>query len=596
MSTSDSSTFLADFRRARRAMLVADVMESVRLIESDEDQIVRRWRNIVRTTVLEFAGPHGGRLVKSLGDGMLIEFSEPREAVSCALQLIDHLLQENRGHTDDRRIELRIGIHVAEVIVDELDLYGTGVNLAARLASLAGPGEIIISATVRDSIADGLDAQLEDLGECHLRHLPHPVHAYRVGPVGPRPAIMPGNSPLDPLVPSIAVIPFADRGNASDGVVVGELIADGVISLLSKSTQLRVISRLSSSPFRDRQLDLSAIGRHLATRYILSGTCYLENGRLILAVELADAMSQTVLWADRLIGSVRDILFEDNDLLRQVSEGARIALQRNEVRRAMLHPLPTLESSTLLVAAVALMHRAVRTDFIRVREMLEHLIDRHRRNPIPRAWLAKWHVLRVTRGIASANTDDTRSALEHTGRALDVDPGCSLALAVEGFVYCHMLRNLDEAGSRYELAIEANPNDSIAWLFKGVLHSFRNEASSAVGAADRALQLSPLDPMLYFYQSLAASAILPSGDYPRVIELAQASLKSNRSHTSTYRVLAMAQALSGSVDTARETVQGLLQLEPRFTVQQFLQRSPTANTAMGPICADALRSAGVPEN
>jgi tetratricopeptide (TPR) repeat protein len=227
--------------------------------------------------------------------------------------------------------------------------------------------------------------------------------------------------------------------------------------------------------------------------------------------------------------------------------------------------------------------------------MLEYLIDRHRRLPTPRAWLAKWHVLSVTRGLSAGGEEETRRALEQTQRALDVDPACSLALAVEGFVHCHMLKDLEGAAQRYELALAANPNDSLAWLFQGVLHSFKDEGNEALSASEKALNLSPLDPMLYFYQSLAASAALSAGDYKRVIELTTASLRLNRSHTSTYRVLTAAHALAGNVDEARATAQSLLLLEPDFTVQNFLQRSPSSNYAIGQLFAHALRIAGIPE-
>jgi adenylate cyclase len=248
-----------------------------------------------------------------------------------------------------------------------------------------------------------------------------------------------------------------------------------------------------------------------------------------------------------------------------------------------------------LMGAISLMHRSTRSEFDRVREMLEYLIDRHRRLPTPRAWLAKWHVLQVTRGLSSGGKDETKRALEQTQRALDVDPGCSLALAIEGFVHCHMLKDLDGAAQRYESALAANPNDSLAWLFSGVLHSFKNEGVEALAASEKALSLSPLDPMLYFYQSLSASSALSAGDYKRVIELATASLRSNRSHTSTYRALAVAQALSGHVEEARKTVDALMLLEPGLTVTQFLQRSPAGNQPVGRLYAEALRTAGLPD-
>ena len=248
-----------------------------------------------------------------------------------------------------------------------------------------------------------------------------------------------------------------------------------------------------------------------------------------------------------------------------------------------------------MLGAIALMHRTAFSEFDRARQMLEHLIERNRRHATPYAWLAKWHVLRVQQGWAEDPARESRLALDCTKKALDNDPTSSLAQTVDGFVHANLLKDLDGAAERYEAALEHNPNESLSWLLLGTLNAFRGNGAQALDASERALRLSPLDPIRYFYDSLAASAAVSAGKYDRAIELAQRSLRANRSHTSTYRALAIAQALAGRRDDAGKTVASLLKLEPTFTVGKFLERSPSSDYPIGEKYANALRLAGLPE-
>jgi tetratricopeptide (TPR) repeat protein len=208
-----------------------------------------------------------------------------------------------------------------------------------------------------------------------------------------------------------------------------------------------------------------------------------------------------------------------------------------ELVRAQSQPLPTLESYTLLMGAIALMHRLSLQDFDRAKQMLQTLTERAPRQAIPWAWMAKWHVLRVQQGWSDNPDLDAKLALDCTKRALDADAHCSLALAVDGFVHTNLLKQLDVALDRYERALRVNPNDSLALLLKGTLHAFKGEGKQALKDTKHALRLSPLDPLRYFYDSLAATAALSAGDYERALELARRSLRANRTHTSTLRAV-----------------------------------------------------------
>lgn len=581
--------------RLVRAVLVMDIVESVRLIEANEEDAVQRWQRLVEQIKSDVLARLGGRLVKSLGDGLMLDFPSVQPAVGAAFAVQRANAAANADLPPQRQMLLRMGAHVGAVISDEHDLYGHGVNIASRLATLAGPGEIVVSAAVREQLTAVLDADIEDLGECYLKHVREPMRAYRVGPPGPRPVIEARAAMTQDLQPAIAVIPFAARGNDPDIHVLGEVVADETIASLSHSQDMHVISRLSTTAFRDRVASLAEIGTLLHANYVLSGSYRVAGTQINVTAELAETRSGYVVWSDSLRARIDRVLSGEDDLVPRMVAAASAAIVAREIQRAQSQALPTLESYTLLLGAIALMHRLSPRDFARAHEMLQALVERLPRQPIPRAWLAKWHVMRVWQGWSDDPHQDARRALDDTKRALEVDPRCSLALAIDGLVHTNLLKRLDIAQDRYDQAIEANPNDSLAWLFKGTLHAFKGEGTLAIESTSRALRLSPLDPIRYYYDSLAAAAALAVEDYEQAIELARCSLRANRTHASTLRALAVAQWQLGRAEEARATVAELMRIEPSLTVSNWLERSPTSGYETGRVWSNALRMAGVPE-
>jgi adenylate cyclase len=579
--------------RAIRAVLVVDIVESVRLMEQDEEGVLARWLSLINHVQTDVLGCAEGRLVKCLGDGMLLEFDDAGAAVSAAFAIQHAAKRQNFGLPSERQMLLRMGIEISDVIIESQDMFGHGVNLAHRLASLAGPHEIVISARVRDRITPVLDADVEDLGDCYLKHVQHPVRAYRIGPPGPRPVIVPGFS-LEELRPTLAVIPFVARDVAPEHHVLGEVLAEEMIRELSRSSDLNVISRLSTTALRGREITLAEISDHLNADYVLSGSYRVDGRRIRLDAELADARSAYVVWAERLEDQIAGILGEDRELVGRVVEDVRSAVMSRELQRARSQALPTLRSYTLLMAAVTLMHRLSAHDFEDARRLLEALLDRATRQPVAQAWLANWHVLRVQQGWSVDPAQDAQIALGCTKRALDADPQCSLALAIDGFVHTNLLKRLDVAQERYELALQANPNNSLAWLLKGTMHAFMGDGKPAVECTQRALKLSPLDPHRYFYDSLAATAHLAAHQFDHALSLAQRSLRANRTHTSTLRALAIAQWHLGLEHDARQTLQELRRLEPTLTVDGYRRRTPAAPYRTGSEWSNALREAGLP--
>lgn len=578
--------------RHTKVLMVVDVVESVRLMEQDESGFVHRWHRFVQQTVDRLLPTHCGRLVKSLGDGLMLEFANGQQCIGAALEM--HKLIGEVSQEASAPIELRMGGHLAEFVVDQHDIYGTDVNLTARIATLAGPGEIVVSADLRDQLTDGLDADVEDLGECHLKHVREPVRAYRLAPVGGVRSLPAREGALSDFRPAIAVIPFEARSSEPDHFVIGELIADGVIAQLSRSPDIRVISRLSTTAFRGRAGSMPEVESRLDAAFVLSGSYVVDGGKILIMAELADARRKEIVWADRVSGSTADLLQAQSELINTVATATSRALLDAEIGQSLVQPLPRLDSSSLLLGGIAMMHRSSVRDFERSRQALDALIERHARIATPRAWLAKWHMMRIIRGLSDSPQRDTQLALEQTRRALDSEPENALTLAVEGHVYCQLLGDGATAAQRLARAIAANPNEPLAWLFKSVLSTMWGSPEDAVSEVEYASALSPIDPLRYYFDLLFSSALLTNNQHARAIQHARLSLKANRHHSPTLRVLLTAQVESGDTASARETLQDLLKEEPGLSVSSYLAIGSGASVTRQR-CATAMRALGMAE-
>lgn len=565
------SADLPHLNRQTRVLMVMDVVESVRLMELDEDDFVRRWQALVAQVEQRLLPLHGGRIVKSLGDGLMLEFSD---ATGCArtafaMQAFGDTL--NEGREPSAHMHLRMGAHLAEFVEDKHDIYGAGVNLTARIATLATPGQIVFSADLRDRITAGLDAEVEDMGDCYLKHVKEPLRAYRITPAGKaasKPATL--NTATEDFRPTIAVIPFEARSNAPDHFVIGELVADGVIAQLSRSAEIRVISRLSTTMFRGRSDAIGEIQTHLDATFVLSGSYIASGGKVLLMAELADTRKKEIVWADRLSGDVGDLLQAQSELINSIAVQACKALADLTLEKSLFTPLPRLDSYALLLGGISLMHRSSRHEFERSYQLLEGLIERHGRAAQPRAWIAKWHIFRVVSGFSEDPQRDAQRALEHTHRALDSEPGSALALAIQGHAMCQMSGDPEEALRVIDSAIGLDPNEPLSWLYRSVWSSMWGTSGHSVDEAEKAVSLSPLDPLKYYFDMILAAGYSTNREYDKALVAARRSLLKNRYHLPTLRVLLGAQGESGLLDEARVTLDEILKLVPDLTVQKYL--------------------------
>ena len=581
------------FARAAKTVLFADVVDSVRLMEADEEGALQRWFELLRRVEQDILPNRNGRLVKQMGDGMMMEFSSAVDAVNAAVDLQTVSSNLNAELPPESRMNLRVGLHGGEVLTDAAnDLYGKDVNLAARIMSLANAGEIAATVDVRDHSAGKADVEFLDMGDCHVRNLPNPVQVFRIIPPGVDAPILPILRSED-LLPTIAVIPPKSRLMDDQFGALGDVIAEEIIVALSQSSALNVTSRLSTSSFSSGQASLARIGEALHADFVLSGTYQGTAQKIMLDLELAEVRTSRVIWGTRLEDSF-EALLQEQAAIDEITAAITNAIVSMEVRRARSQPLPTLENYALIMVATTLMHRPSRRDFEFSEQLLSLLINRTSDLPMTSAALARWHVLRVQQGWTDDPMRDARDALQLTERALDLDPTNVMALVSEGFVLTNLFHRLDDALDRYNAALDHRPSDALGRLLRGTLFAFRGEGPAAVRDTERALHLAPRDPHRYFFESLAASASIANGDNERALALANQSLRSNRGHTSTLRVKAVAEFRLGREDEARETVRLLMERQPGLTVSSWLKSAASAQFEVGRAFASTLKDAGVP--
>src|SRR5205823_8711348 len=361
---------------------------------------LKRWRTFFAHATAEIIPTHAGRsLSRTLSDGFLAEFTEASLAVRCAFELHQELARSN-ARSKAQPLGLRIGIHVADVIVETFNVLGDGVNVAARLAELANAGETIVPAAVRDQLTSGVDASVEDLGEQRLRNRSRTERAFRLWPAAHADAATPSAAVRAHGRPSLAVIPFQVRSDDMRLAFVGDGLADETIAVLSRVPDFFVSSRLSTMAFRRAPLGVRAIGEMLGVQYVLSGSVQTEHPRALLVAELADTRDGRIVWSERFQGDLLDIFAMQGELARKVAQSMAPVVRSIELRRARITNFDELDAYGITLRGVELMHRLSQDDFLAARQAFETAIARNPVSPTPHAWLAKWHVMRVALGAS----------------------------------------------------------------------------------------------------------------------------------------------------------------------------------------------------
>ena len=395
------------------------------------------------------------------------------------------------------------------------------------------------------------------------------------------------------IVPRIAIVPFVGRGIVKEQQFVGEVLADDLINVLSKCNAVTVISRLSSSVFSGIAGAQQTI-KMLKLHYLMTGSYRIISSKIILDVEFCCARTSSILWEKRFTGSFEDFVSGGHHFIEDALHGMGISVMANELRKTAFQSLDSLDDCTLLISAIACMHRLTRDSFSKSRVLFEHLIEKNPRHALPYAYLSMWHAMSVVQGWSDSPVKDGDIAYNLSSKALDLDPFLGLAHTLHGLVHTNLRKDLALGESSYTTALEYNPNDSLAWLLRGTLYAFQGNGSEGVADTARAMSISPFDPHRYLYYSLSGTAAMIDGRYEEAISLEQESLQLNSKHISTLRILIISLWKIGKYEESKKTVNYLLRVQPEFRVAPWLRVTPFIE----PLAADfasVLVKAGIPK-
>lgn len=580
--------------RRRSAVLFADLVESVLLFSSFENQVVERWHAFTSQVHTELSVRHRGRLVRTAGDGLLLEFASPPDAVAAALEMHALLGRFNQGHPEKAAFWLRIGIHLADIVAFPHELYGAGVNIAARLASLAQPGQTLASAPLRQALADGVHATVHDLGLRFVKHVEAPLRVFRLEAPSSAGARLPMAHDRPDLRPTLAVVPFVATPRDAEHDAVGHALADDIIASLARHPAVRVLTRASTSLLRDTASGLCTWHESVGASFMLSGHFYVMDGRVRVSVELSELAGGTVLWAGKCIGSVSAVFEGQDDLVPEIVTNVAQRIVGHELSRARSLPMDTLSSYTLFLGASGLMTSLLKSDLELARSLLEQLIERHPRQAAPYAMLARWQVFSLEQGWTPDRDRAGGQARELCERALDRDPESAAAHAALAQVCSNFEGDVEQGRTLNERAIALDPTHATAWAQLSGTLAFLGEGPAACAAVAECLRVSPLDPSLYLFESYAALAHIAAGNFPAAAAYAASSVRQHSLHAPGLHLLVGALWLNGEQEAARSTAKRYLSLFPNARAGLSTRRRLGAGQPWRHEFERALMSAGIP--
>jgi adenylate cyclase len=548
---------VAEERAQRRlaAILAADVVGYSRLMGADESgtlKALNAHRNeFIHPTVTQYRG----RIVKLMGDGALVEFASVVDAVECAVAVQRGMAERNADVPEDRRIAFRIGINLGDIIIDGDDIYGDGVNVAARLEAEAEPGGVCISDDAHRQVAGKLDLAFEDLGARTLKNIAGPVRAHR-WPSGKTAdvssgagASADGHPPL-PDKPSIAVMPFDDLSAEKDQEYFADGIVEDVITGLSRFKWLFVIARASTVTYRGRAIDPALAGRELGVRYILEGSVRKAGNRVRITTVLIDARNGTQVWAEKYDGALDDIFDLQDEITTSVIGAVEPNLRQAEIGRARLARPDSLDAYDLYLRALPLAYANTPDDGREALGLLEQALGKDPTFASAHGVAAWCHEQLFNR---SEGAEEHKSAaLRHAAAAIAHGSDDPTALCMAGFSIALVSKDYDAALKAIDRSLVLNPSSASAYAFSSALRAFSCDYDTAIEHGQRSIRLSPLDPMGgQPYVSLACT-YLPLGRYEEAAEAAAMAIQLNPSFSYPQGLYVIALVKLGRMDAACE--------------------------------------------
>jgi adenylate cyclase len=578
---------------SRRLVVVAafDVVGFSTLVEANEDNALAAWRTL-RRAIDPMIARSGGRIFKSLGDGLLIEFSSPVDATRSALEVQAAVTAMAPVH--DIRLEMRCAIHMGDVLVEGSDLLGDGINVVSRLQDHAPIGGVLVTSTVMDLISGRLDAPIKDLGVLKLRNISRPVHAYGVGS-GRRPKSSPLIDSFQRRRPSIAVLPFADQSADAGNSYFSDGLVEDIISALACLHELIVISRTSVLRYRGMVPDPRKIRRELGVRYMLSGSVRRAGNKVRLSAELADCENGTTIWSDRFSGQAADLFDLQDELSARIVATIAPQVQEAELRRVLRKRPENLDAYECVLRGLDLFYRFDDDQFMQALPQFERAMALDPTYATAHALAAGWYNVRIGQGKSADSIADFQEVERLSRLALTLDRFDPRALSLCGHVRAFAFRDFDYAIELFDRALAANPSSAIAWARSSPTFSYIGETVEARRRVDIGLRLSPHDAHVFYTYSIISLASYAAGDYVDSALWARKSMALNPRFTANLRFLAASLAATGQMDEARQAAHDLLRVDPKFSSTRFAQSYAFRDPAKRQLFADHLLLAGLPE-
>jgi adenylate cyclase len=578
--------------RRLTAILAADVAGYSRLMGADEEGTHERLKVHFEQLINPKMDAHHGRIVKTTGDGLLAEFASVVDAVRYAIEMQHDMAARNADVPIGQRIEFRIGINLGDIIVEDGDIFGDGVNVAARLETLAKPGGICVSRVVRDQVRDKLDFAFEDLGEQEVKNIARPVRAFTVHvsrEATNAPATERAPLPL-PDKPSIAVLPFQNMSGDPEQEYFADGMVEDITTALSKIRWFFVIARNSSFTYKGRNVDVKQVGRELGVRYILEGSVRRGGNRLRITAQLVEAANGNHVWAERYDREIADLFAVQDEITERVVAAIEPELYAAENIRSQRKPPESLDAWECVIRALTCIGQSTRDTNDEAEALCRRAIEIFPGYGQAHSLLA-WAILRASIWSGDLRAEEAGDVVRV---ALDLDDRDPWAHVAHGML-SQRLRRFDEAIRALRRALELNPNFALAHAILPLALVQNEMFDEAIDSAERAMRLSPSDRLVGNYASFAlVMAHFAAGRYDQTVAAARKLIERSPDEVRGYFILAAALALRGDGDAATETGKALLRLRPGFSIAWMRENlPPTGNLAAR--LEKGLRRAGVPE-
>jgi TolB-like protein/class 3 adenylate cyclase len=583
--------------RRLAAIFAGDIASYSRLMGVDEEGTLRQLKAHRKELVDPKITEHRGRIVKSTGDGILVEFVSVVDAVRCAVDIQRGMAERNSDVPADKRIEFRIGINVGDIISDSNDIYGDGVNVAARLEALADPGGIMVSRTVHDQVRDKLSFGFEDMGEQSVKNIARPIGVHRVslaetGPLAAAQstAAASKSEPASSNRPSIAVLPFANMSGDPEQEYFADGISEDIITGLSKLRWFFVIARNSSFAYKGKAVDVKRAARELGVRYVLEGSVRKGGNRVRITAQLIDAATGNHIWADRYDGDLTDVFALQDEITKKVVAAIEPRLLEAEAGRLQSRAPEDLGAWDMVMHANSLFWRLTKIEGEMAITLLKRAIERYPDYAPAHSMLAFAMLVSRLLGwtLLPPNISEAMALASRAAELDDGDPWAHLALGYAFF----MSRRTDAAIQEYQRAIDLNPNFAAAHGYFGYALAMAERTDEAIAHLEQAIQMSPQDTQNAIFNMGLSVAHYLAGRYAEAVTFGGKAVQQRDGITAGHRIYLASLAQAGRVEEARIELQHLRELQPDLSIAWCEQYLPYTPAPMAKFL-EGLRKAGV---